>query len=659
MNSAHPQPFQFVNGEPDSVKNKYLEGIPNANNFPGPFQGQTQEQMRNYKISQSAALRNWGQQAVESPQVLRYTANSGNPNCSSLGGRQEMFPPVQPGLQPGPQNSPGIQYSNNINRSTGGPTNDYRRENFKGVDDFYDGSITNPQSQTGFGTIVPSFAEMPQGAAQQIGVTKCSAEGNPLLDIDNRPIEQFSHNNMVPYYGSKLTQNMSVTGQAQAGDNNSCKGVTNGFANVTPYRGTLENQTGTDEMWMHKRESAPMYSPVEQQTGWVFGAPAIRPDMDRYKTQVWKRHGEKPVESVQVGPGIGIDYSTPAVGGFQQFTRILPNNVTDKDANQLEGRVVGGKWAIDHPTSQFIEGVTKNLPDLEITQARRPTQPGKFATNAPSAGVSGMTSYLPSVMKGRQARSQTEQSGGFGQLNLTEYGYDADGKLSKKENFSQPGGMPCVDYSSAPIGMTMKSHVPRGSQDRASYNNIRETFKKGAGGYSEKTGYWECGDATQGQEQWGINLGGAKGVVNAGENRDGKYINYTDRGEVNPFVINATGTATQSGGLWNPNSYSQPARVTTKETNSYSYAGNASGATNNSYTNTWADAPKVTTKETTDYSHVGAAAQGGSGFYKNQWDSDAPRVTRKETVAYAHSGNAAKAGTASMNRSMFTGGDTF
>lgn len=673
-------PFEVINNQPQDVRNKYLEGIPNKNNFPGPFVGATHQQMNDYIKLQNAAVLDYNRKSQEPIGIqagMYPQLNVGAPNCSALGGQIGLVPPVQTGPRPGPQNSPGIQFSQNINRSSHQPeefldpmvndelsnmnySNEYNDnddiEHFNGVDDFHDDSISSPQSQTGFGTIIPQIRQMPEGAKQQIEFQKCEAGNNPLLDIPNRPIEQFSHNNMVPYYGSKLTQNMAVTGTPQAGDNNTCLGVTDGFANQTPYRGKLETFTGTDEMWMHKRETGPMYSPAEQQTGWVYGTPAFRPDLDRYKTQVWKRHGEKPVESVKIGPGIGIDYTTPATGGFQQYTRVLPNNVGDYKANQLEGRTNAGSWKISHPTSQYIHGVNKNLPDLQITQARRPTQPGKFTTNAPSADSSGVTSYIPSVMKGKQARSDTEASAGFGQLNLEEYVYDGSGKIVKKENFTNQQGMPCVDFSRAPVGMTMKSNVPQSSQERNSFNNIRETFRRGAAGYSEKDGFWECSDRTQGQEKWGIIMGPARGVVGAGEQRDGKYINYTDRGDVNPYVINVSGMV-NGNGVWNPNSYSQPARVTTKETTEFSYSGNASGSNMKNYSNTWADTPKVTTKETTEYSHSGNMQQGKTGMYKNQWDSDAPRVTRKETIQYAHQGNASQGGVAFMNRSMFTGAD--
>lgn len=611
-------PFEVIHNESRGVRDKFLEGIPYQNNFPGPFQGLTQQQMNEYTRMQQNAVNRYPDIAEEpiSVQANMYPGpNDGNPDCSALGGRIPMVPPQNYGPQPGPRYSPGIQLGYSANR----------------MEDFRDDSISDPQSQTGFGQIVPRIIIPPD-------TLKCSAEDNPLLDIDNRPVDQFSHNNMVPYYGSNVTQNMAVTGVPQAGDNNICEENTDGFSNATPYRGKLEIFTGTDEMWMHKRSTGPMFSPAEQQTGWVFGQPAFRPDMDRYKTSIWKRHGEKPIESVKVGPGLGIDYSTPATGGFHEYTRILPNNVSDYKANQLENKINGGKWMNEHPTSQYINGVNNNKPTLEITQARRPTMPIKSVTNAPSGATNGITNYTTQTLQGKQARTDTEQAAGFGQFDLREYIYDSSGNLVPDNS----KGLPCVDYSSAPVGMTMGSQVPQNSQARTSYNNVRETFRRGD---------WTCLDKTQGQEDWGIVMGPATGASLQGP-RDGIYVNYTDRGDVNPFVINVTGTAS-GGQTWSPNSYQQPARVTTKETTQYSNTGNLSGR-DKSYVNTWSDAPRVTVKETTQYSNTGNLT-GMDKSYINTW-SDNPRVTRKETTQFSHSGNAQKQSSGFVNRDMFDGG---
>ena len=74
-------------------------------------------------------------------------------------------------------------------------------------------------------------------------------------------------------------------------------------------------------------------------TSWVFGMPNLEPDRDRYTDSIWRRNGEKPVESIQVGPGIGLDYTSPASGGFHQYNRIMPNNISDYKSNQLENRI--------------------------------------------------------------------------------------------------------------------------------------------------------------------------------------------------------------------------------------------------------------------------------------------------------------------------------
>lgn len=666
--------FQVVNDEPQFVRNKFLEGEPNKSNFPGPFQGLTSKQQQQYLQQQQIAVNNYKDIAAE---PLRNQAelypmynsagfkdceNYGFPNGSPNGspnGIPNTFPPVIKQRSQGPANAEGPLWTNAIKRENFGNNN---------LDDFRDPSITNPCNQTGFGVIVPKFAEMPPGinawtpsSNPTTKFMKCSEEGNPLTDIENRPVEQFSHNNMVPYYGSKMTQNMSSTGVSQAGDNNSCKGLTNGMADVTPWRDKLQTFTGCDEMYMHKRETAPMFSPAEQQTGWVFGTPAFRPDLERYKESLHLRTMESPVEKIRVGPGLALDYSVPAQGGFQQFTRILPNNVNDYKANQLEGRVSGGKWGINHPTSQYIHGVNKDKPDLTITQARRPTMRTKFFTNSPEGGDSRLTDFTQAANRGRQTREDTEQGAGFGQLifkptNLINSRNNSQKEIDFKEYFTGTfaDNSTCISFGDAPVGRIMGSTVPMPTQDLQSYTNIRETFKRGEAEYSNGT-YKECLDSSQGANKWGIIMGPATGGVSEGIPRADIYVNYTDRGDINPYIINATGTA-QSNGVWNPNSFQDQQKTTTKETTLFSNAGNPS-AGGKVYNNTWVDNPKVTTQETTQFAYQGNPSD-NKGQFQNTW-SDDPKVTRKETTDYSHSGNVGSYVANITDRSMFVGSTFF
>jgi hypothetical protein len=69
-----------------------------------------------------------------------------------------------------------------------------------------------------------------------------------LLDIQSRPNTDFTHNNMVPFFGAKVTQNMAGTGVAQG---NYIDGVSvdSGFDKTTPYQNKLNNFTGIDDTY--------------------------------------------------------------------------------------------------------------------------------------------------------------------------------------------------------------------------------------------------------------------------------------------------------------------------------------------------------------------------------------------------------------------------
>jgi hypothetical protein len=556
------KPFDFIQDTIKSTRLKFLEGVPYAKKyFPGPFTNNTAK----VPVYHPSLVKSLRKQARKYP-----FEQSGNPKCPNTG----------------------------------------KRNRIQMVEGFKDHSYTDPSSETGFGSIVPTYRD------------KCHSDDNPLLDIDNRPVDHFSHNNMVPYYGSNVTQNMHATGVPQAGDNNDCEVNYSGFSNKTPFRGKLERFTGCDEMYQHKRELGPMFSPAEQQTGYVFGSPAFRPNLDEYQQTLTVRNFETPVEKIQVGPGIGLDPSVPASGGFQQFTRILPNNVSNYKANQLENRVNAGKWVYSNkPTSQYIHGVSTNRPKTVYTQARRPTMQTKFYTNAPSADSARVTDYLSTAQKGKQGRSQTEVSAGFGELDMSD--------VQK----------PCVNYSSAPIGKTMGALVPNQTQDRGSYTYIREPFKKGT---------MSCPDLPQGSYRWDL-WQGVKNSVPNDTTRDGWFVNYTDRGQKNPFVINVSGSA-----VWNPNSYQDQQKVTRRETTEYAYQGNPGGSIPNTTEQQFTDLPKVTRKETTYYGYQGNPAKQITNSTEQKF-SDLPKVTRRETTEFSYLGSPQQAGVAQSDRFMYTG----
>ena len=50
-----------------------------------------------------------------------------------------------------------------------------------------------------------------------------------------------------------------------------------------------------------------------------------------------KMNNLQPIERKNVGPGLGVAADVPAAGGFQQYFRVLPNNVNDERLVQLPG----------------------------------------------------------------------------------------------------------------------------------------------------------------------------------------------------------------------------------------------------------------------------------------------------------------------------------
>lgn len=247
-----------------------------------------------------------------------------------------------------------------------------------------------------------------------------------LLQIESRPITDFVHNNMVPFFGSSVKQNMAGTG-VKSGNYTDGIDVNSGFDYTTPYKDKLNTFTGLDDTYLHKREIGPYFSPAEQQTNWVYGMPAFRPDEDRYTQSLFIRNDLAPCEPEMVGPGLALDPSIPAAGGFHDQTRVLPNNVSDYKANQLEGRVKAGKWQLGggEPTSypgvglsgdlrnnQKIPGVVKNRPDKFWTQERYPTMTTKvgFVDNQEFM----RPNYNVDKKPGNAKREQTNY--GFGEL---------------------------------------------------------------------------------------------------------------------------------------------------------------------------------------------------------------------------------------------------
>ena len=138
---------------------------------------------------------------------------------------------------------------------------------------------------------------------------------------------EFEHNNMVPFFGGKLTQNV---------DHNI-------------YSNVLDNHTGYKDNSVHikKSEIAPIFKPTKD-LGNIHGS--VFKNNIEYYNESKNRKNVLPFQQVKVGPGIGIDINDAASGGFQQSnTRqyVIPKNIDELRAKNnpqitYEGRKIRG-----------------------------------------------------------------------------------------------------------------------------------------------------------------------------------------------------------------------------------------------------------------------------------------------------------------------------
>ena len=145
--------------------------------------------------------------------------------------------------------------------------------------------------------------------------------------------EHFTHDNqnnnlMVPFFGGKITQNLSE--------------------NATQT--ILENHTGIERFKVKKKETKPFFKPTAN-LGNVYGQqPQQDRELQRYVTSKLKQM-ELPFEQIQIGPGLNKGYTGEASGGFHQAnTRdyIMPKSVDElRTLNNpkltYKGKVLAGK----------------------------------------------------------------------------------------------------------------------------------------------------------------------------------------------------------------------------------------------------------------------------------------------------------------------------
>jgi len=217
----------------------------------------------------------------------------------------------------------------------------------------------------------------------------------------------FKHNNMVPFYGAKIKGQIYGVNMAET---------------------ILDNMAGTGSQVIKKIEQAPLFKP-EDNVQWANGAPN---NSDFYQSRVnpgMKSSNIKPFETQNVGPGLGLGYTTEGQAGYNSGMldrdAWLPKSVDElrvetnpKLEYSLDGHQgpsyanvqnvgIEGKVEKYRPDTFFIQNQDRWLTTTgqEKGQALRPVQEvyttARSVTTAAYTGVAApsekVANYIPSA----------------------------------------------------------------------------------------------------------------------------------------------------------------------------------------------------------------------------------------------------------------------
>ena len=162
--------------------------------------------------------------------------------------------------------------------------------------------------------------------------------------------EDFTHNNMVPFFGKSVTQDMRAENRAKDG--------------------MLELYTGQFKLNQQQKTEKPLlFKPVRDLTN-IYGSVEQR-DMTRYvPSNLGKKNNETaygPTDNEQVGPGLNKGFTSEPSGGFHNTFRILPKPVEQLRVDpvvETEAKTNTARSTIEK--RPLISQVYKNTPDLLV-----------------------------------------------------------------------------------------------------------------------------------------------------------------------------------------------------------------------------------------------------------------------------------------------------
>lgn len=155
---------------------------------------------------------------------------------------------------------------------------------------------------------------------------------------------EFVHNNMQPYFGSRVRQNVDP-------------GANSGY---------LDAYTGSGTTQIRKKEVEQMFDNTQTAFGNVYGMESSSDFVQSRINDPRNRAGERPFEPVQVAPGVGEGFSSTGKGGFQQ---IEVNDIMIKNIRRTDDLRVASNPKLSYntpvvPGQQFIGKSAENAGEV-------------------------------------------------------------------------------------------------------------------------------------------------------------------------------------------------------------------------------------------------------------------------------------------------------
>lgn len=282
----------------------------------------------------------------------------------------------------------------------------------------------------------PSDANIPQVAMVSSGVEQSSAyiKGDRVVSsLSGQEISsnEFKHNNMQPFFGGSIKQNMAPA------------------ANTS----RLDMFTGAGTTQIQKQEISPMFN-HNQPFGQPFGN---EPNAEFIRSRIvepGRRNNEKPFEATRVGPALGEKYGITGAGGFQQLEvneimkKAMPTTnklrTADNPKVSYNQPVVPGVHFVSNsamdtgevrkyrPDTFFVNetGERNGVATAEYTkETTRPIQVFKYTTrtdtSAETFGTPASQEGYQSYVSGAYKTPSTQQFGGAGYRNADAGNYGA------------------------------------------------------------------------------------------------------------------------------------------------------------------------------------------------------------------------------------------